>query len=565
MSERLFAEYVRRVKRVLVAALVMCNLGGNGLAAASEGNAEAKPALVPMSIEVSGVTVIPAESIDKVVSGYVGRPLGFIELKQLRVELSRLYADAGYINSGFVIPDQMVSDVLQVQAIEGALTEVTVTGNTRLRDAYLASRVQRRVAQPLNVEQVQSTIRWLQADSNITRVDAELLPGSAPGESRLQLSVDDAKRYTIGVGVDNHRSATLGAIAGTLNLSARNLSGRGERLLFSGAKSEGSDAYSFLVEAPVNDLNTNVSLYYSKSDAQIIEARFDEFGIESETETLGLRISHPLVDTLDRRLAVSLALESKTSESFIFGMPFSFSPGAREGKSEVAVIDLGIAWEQRLRRSAIALEASYRQGIRALDSTRRHSDDPPGLNPTDTDGEFSRILVQGLASISLDRWFESANERLRFVVKGTVQKSFDPLMSLEKLSVGGVNSVRGYRENTFVRDNGAFLSAELQIPIWGYHAEPHPLNLVLAPFIDIGWSWDEVNTNPGQDDSSASRNISSAGLGAIWQPLRGLKAVVYWGEQVSDNLGDRSIRSETADYDLQDDGLHFALSYRRLF
>lgn len=546
------------------AALLVCASLISGFAAA-EAEPSGRSVLVPNSIIVNGVTALPESDVQSVVERYQGRSLGFVELKRLRVELSKLYANAGYINSGFVIPDQLISDTLQIQAIEGTLSQVQITGDTRLRDRYLTSRVQRRVSSPLNIEQLQSTIRWLQSDSNISRVDAELLPGLTPGESVLQLSVDDTKRYTVGVGVDNHRSATLGAIAGILEVSARNLMGRGERFQFSGATSEGSDALSLAIESPVNDRNTAVSVYYSKSDAQIVESRFDDLDIESEIQILGLRLTHPLWETLEQHLSLSLALENKTSETSILDIPFSFSPGAQEGRSEVAAAELGLAWERRMNKSATALKLSYRQGFYALGATRHSESDSAGLNPTGADGKFGRLLVQGLAAVRLDRWFESADERLQLVVKGGVQKAFDPLMSLEKLAIGGVNSVRGYRENTFVRDNGAFFSAEVQIPIWGYRSEPHPLNLVLAPFVNVGWSWDDENVNPGQDDSSKSRNISSAGLGAIWQPVSGLSATLYWGETISDNLGDRRLRSDTADYDLQDDGIHFSVTYKRQF
>jgi len=530
-------------------------------------NSSTPTAMAPKKIQVDGVTVLTAQSVDEVVARYVGRPLDFVELKRLRVDLSRLYLDAGFVNSGFVIPDQPVSDTLRVQAIEGELSRVEITGSSRLRPSYLRRRMQGRISAPLNVGEVQQTLRWLQTDSNIARVDAELLPGIDPGESVLSLAVDDSPRISVGLGANNHRSATLGAEAATLHLSARNLSGYGEKTQFSGAISDGVDSYSISSEIPISRVNTALRIYYAKSDSQIIETRFKSLNIESQSKTLGIGLSHPIYETVEERLLVTLALENKTSKSSILDTPFSFSPGAEDGRSETAAVELGLDWERRLENSALAAQVSYRRGFYALGATHRPAGDAIEslLNPTGADGKFGRLLVQGLAALRLDRWFEHFDERAQLLVRGTVQLAFDPLMSLEKIAVGGANSVRGYRENTFVRDSGAFVSAELQLPVWGYRADAHPLNLVVAPFVDFGWSWDDTNVNPGQGDTSKTRSISSLGIGLIWQPLSGLHAALYWGEPIADNLGIDDRTEVNTDYDLQDDGVHFLLSYNYRF
>ena len=41
----------------------------------------------------------------------------------------------------------------------------------------------------------------------------------------------------------------------------------------------------------------------------------------------------------------------------------------------------------------------------------------------------------------------------------------DPLLSLERFSLGGADTVRGYRQNQVVSDNGLLGGFELQIPV----------------------------------------------------------------------------------------------------
>src|SRR4030095_6342700 len=73
-------------------------------------------------IKGEGNTVFPREKWEEITKRYVNRELTTEDLEALRLELTRLYVDAGYINSGAVIPDQTVSGgVINFPIIEGAM------------------------------------------------------------------------------------------------------------------------------------------------------------------------------------------------------------------------------------------------------------------------------------------------------------------------------------------------------------------------------------------------------------------------------------------------------------
>ena len=114
---------------------------------------------------------------------------------------------------------------------------------------------------------------------------------------------------------------------------------------------------------------------------------------------------------------------------------------------------------------------------------------------------------------------------------------------MEKFSVGGMRTVRGYRENLFVRDNGLVASTELRIPVWR-DARRIPV-VELAPFADIGRSWEEGR-------SSSFETISSIGIGLRVAPLPWLRGELYWGYALRDvpEVGN----------DIQNDGVHFSVT-----
>ena len=119
---------------------------------------------------------------------------------------------------------------------------------------------------------------------------------------------------------------------------------------------------------------------------------------------------------------------------------------------------------------------------------------------------------------------------------------------MEKFSVGGMYSVRGYRENQLVRDNAVVSSLELRIPII-YNKQREAI-VQFAPFIDSGWSW---NT---KEETPPPTNIYSLGAGIRWAIAKKANFVLYYGH------GLRKV--ENPDHDLQDVSIHFQLSWQVL-
>jgi hemolysin activation/secretion protein len=136
------------------------------------------------------------------------------------------------------------------------------------------------------------------------------------------------------------------------------------------------------------------------------------------------------------------------------------------------------------------------------------------------------------------------------LLRAQAQFTNDRLLSLEKFAIGGFATVRGYRENQLVRDNGWATSAEFRAPI-GTFPVPHISDategqLDVATFVDFGRSWD--TDVPSPDPTS----LYSVGLGLRWQVSERLAAHLYYAYPLND-------LANPADHDLQDDGIHFRL------
>jgi hemolysin activation/secretion protein len=131
------------------------------------------------------------------------------------------------------------------------------------------------------------------------------------------------------------------------------------------------------------------------------------------------------------------------------------------------------------------------------------------------------------------------------VARYDMQVTADPLLTLEQFAIGGRYTVRGYRENQLVRDNGLIGSAEVRVPIYA-RAQPR-FRIDLIPFFDVGHSWNEDRPEFGQ------KTLVSAGLGARAFVTKWGYGELFWGHRFRDvtRFGQR---------DAQDDGIHFRIA-----
>ena len=99
-----------------------------------------------------------------------------------------------------------------------------------------------------------------------------------------------------------------------------------------------------------------------------------------------------------------------------------------------------------------------------------------------------------------------------------------------------------------VRDNGVVGSIEFRVPVPMRSFREWRPRLELAPFVDVGHSWNTDRPEFGR------RTIVSAGIGARLQVTPRSLFEIYWGESL------RNIDNPQDDR-LQDDGIHLRFSW----
>ena len=480
--------------------------------------------------EVVGSTVFSPEQLAEVLAPFTNRPISFAELFSARSAVTQLYLDNGYITTGAYIPPQALEGkVVQIQVLEGGLESIQITGTRRLNPNYVRSRVALGTDTPLNRDRLLEALQLLQLNPLITNISAELSTGTRPGQSLLEVRVTEAQTTTIQTALDNGRSPAVGSFRRRIQANEASLLGQGDSVSLAYTNTDGSTSVDASYSYPLNPRNGTLSVAYGTTSSDVIEPPFDLIDINSESRYYELSFRQPIVQTPTTEFAIGLSANRLESETSLLNLPFPLAQGADErGRTRISAIRFFQDWTQRDTRQVIAARSQFNLGIDAFDAT---------TNAEQPDSRF--LSWQGQA-----QWVRLLAPETLLLVRGDVQLSTTSLVSLEQFSLGGLQSVRGYRQDLLLSDNGAFASAEVRLPIlripdWG-------AVLQVAPFVDVGTSW-----NTGRSAPNPS-TLASLGLGLVWQHDRFTARLDYGIPLVSVSSTERT---------WQENGIYFSVFY----
>jgi hemolysin activation/secretion protein len=129
----------------------------------------------------------------------------------------------------------------------------------------------------------------------------------------------------------------------------------------------------------------------------------------------------------------------------------------------------------------------------------------------------------------------------QLLVRTNLQWTNRTLVALDRMAAGGNATVRGFRENSLIRDRAAIVTVEFDYPL-----RSEGMQFALVPFLDAAWAG-----NRGEDGDA----IASLGL-ATRLRWKGLGLDLAWARRLKQLDG-----ATAATRTWQDRGVHAQLSY----
>jgi hemolysin activation/secretion protein len=475
-----------------------------------------------------GNTVFSSAELKAVIQPWLGHPIGFNDLLNVRKAITAHYLKAGYLTSFALIPDtdnqqiDVDAATITIQIVEGTISAVQVESTPRLTAQIQGKLQPHRV---FNQAELLRELQFLRLDPAIQALRATLLPGDEPGVNQLKLDVRPTPTLTIGAGLNNQRSIDTGKLERALDFNWNNPLGLGDRLVGNFSQTTGGTTWGASYAMPIEATGkTKVSANFRSVDDRIVRQPFATIDIRTKSMALDLNLDRKVLQKVqgDKLQVANLsATWSWMNRQFsILDRPFPLTSESDDaGRVRYSALRLTQTYQQRGPRSAFGLRSQFNLGL-------------PWNSTTGANGVNSKFFSwQGQATL------DQATSWGNLIVRGTAQLAGDRLPSYEKLGLGGATTVHGYQPDAALGDSGLMLSSEFSIPL-----QSPDSGLFLIPLLDFGMTWNQA---------SAPQSIGSVGLGLEWLTKSGITARINYAIPFIHNTGKSSWQGNQLDFSMR--------------
>jgi hemolysin activation/secretion protein len=489
-----------------------------------------------------GKLVFSQEALEEVICPGTKIPfpvkITFAQLLEIRSAITNFYVKEGYITSGAYIPEATLGEgkKIRIKIVEGKLdknnVKVSFVGKKhRLEENEIKRRFP--ISETLQKDRLIAYLKALQVDPDISKVDAELIPGPNTGTNTLNLSITERRQKctfhltlftdeslcgVLQVSSENSRSPSVGSTGSRVKLNI--LPNGGSDIGFAYSRTAGSSSVDLSLIVPIlpilqdskavnkehrdnenKELNT-ISIKYNNTSNNIIEAPFSRLDINSSSQSVDMnwRISRYISPA--EELALNIGVNWQQSYTSLLGVGLPLSRDDDDGgNTRVFSIRAMAEWNRRWAKSALALRGGVSIG-------------------TNVGRAESFLVLRGQG-----QWVRALAPDTLFLMNLNAQFSSQALPSLEQMAFGGQETLRGYRQNFLLADNGVNASMEIQVPILRTTLFGSSGTLHLIPFVDAATAWNYSR----QDQLKIPSLLWSTGVGLQIRLGDQFRARVDWG------------------------------------
>ena len=509
--------------------------------------------------DFEGNTAFKTEELQReFTNNLVNQTLPLSRLLELASKITDFYKKRGYETSGAIISiptktQQNCTEKVTIKSCRGAVTikliedevqeirvipfcprnrensnsenDCTKTKPLRLDPEYVRSRLALATSKPLNLERLQEALQLLRLNTPVANISATLSAGSAPGKSILEVQVKETNTFNTALSINNSRSPSSGSFQRRAGFSEANFLGMGDSLSTNYNNTDGSNGWDISYTIPFNPRNGTLNFSYSDTSSNVIEPPFKQLDINSQSRAYELTVRQPIIQTIKKKnqeensseytqFSLGLTFSRKESETSLLGTPYPLSPGANDqGQTRISALRFFQEWSKQNSPRVMAVRSQFNVGIGACDTPINQP--ISGVNEVVPDNRF--FSWQGQA-----QWVQFLAPETPLLLRTNMQFAGRTLVPLEQFAIGGTGSVRGYRQDTLLTDNGIFTSAELQLPI--LRISKWKSVFQLTPFVDYGTAWNSSGRENSNPDS-----LASVGLGLQFRQGSNFTARLDWG------------------------------------
>lgn len=418
-----------------------------------------------------------------------------------------------------VVPPQNVAGgIVRVALLRGKVRSVKIEGNQWFSENLLREKLRLELGEVVRGSEVEPALNWTN-NNPFRRVKLHIQPVATTGDVDITIGVQDRAPIRLAASYDNTGNDVIGENHYGASLTYGNMWGRDHQLTYQFLTTDDISlfrAHGLDYRAP---LPWRHLIVVGGSFVQVNPTIFDGFFIQrGKSVTADAKYVAPVtLGTWQTELSAGISFKQSNN---------NLEFGGTSVLADTTDIFLGTLTAAGMRDGArgrwIATAAvSASPGHLNSRSDRQSYDESRiGANP--------RFIHSQLGLQRLTRLTPTLTSTLR----GTLQLASTNLLSQEQFSLGGMTTVRGYKERILSGDSGYMITHELQqrLPSIPLPRKLPPLDLAGVFFWDFGRIYTKFPLR-GQRETDY---LASVGVGARVSFANNFSAVIDYGRQLEE-------------------------------
>ena len=388
----------------------------------------------------------------------IGRCLGTQGINLVLERAQNALIERGYVTSRVLVEPQDLSDgVLTLTLLPGRIASLRVADAERSH-ASLRNAVPAGPGDILNLRDIEQALENFQRLPSAD-VDIQIAPGETPNHSDLVIDYRQGRPLRPAWSVDDSGSDATGRYQSGVTVAYDNLLGINDLFyVHLGKDLGGGDAgargnRSRTVHYSVPWGYWNLGATYSDYDYhQTVAGAFEDIVYEGVSDNINVNLSRVIHRDASRKITASLGGFQNRSRTHIDGQEVLVQ------RRRVGGWEAGIEHREFLGPATLDSALFYQRGTGAFGSLPA---------PGEAFGEGTSRFQIVTADAELKVPFAVGEQPLRYLGQWRLQHNFTPLAPLERFSIGGRYTVRGFNDTGLSADRGWLIRNELELPLGG--------------------------------------------------------------------------------------------------
>ena len=398
-------------------------------------------------LRIEGMTLYRREDFPSL-NALAGKTVALGALYQAANEITRRYAQDGYVLSLAYVPDQSIGDgVFRIAVIEGRVERVSIEGVSGTMAQTVARLARRAITgAPANVAEMERALLLIN-DLPGVRATGLLRPVSVGASAMSELVVQVRhKPFSVGFSIDNRGTRYVGPLQGLTDVTAASALGYGESIRVVGLASPTTKRQRYIgmdASVPIGGDGLRFETSVNRS-LSVPGNELAQFNVDSDTVSIESALAYPIIRATGFSLTLSGGFRAVDSRS---------------------KVDRALNYEDRLR--ALRFAASFEENGWLEGVTRgafRYTQNVSAFNASGGADRTSRLNMDvgaGFASMEVGR-LQPLGGGFDIWAQGEAQRAFGVLSSFDEYAVGGSRFGRAFDASELTGKHGWAGSVELR-------------------------------------------------------------------------------------------------------